>query len=110
MICPIINIEDLRFSYSETEPLEWVLSVPSFSIQASELCLLSGDNMSGKTTFLRLLGGLLPADLWRGTFLVCGRSAGTAELKSASVILSADDHMFPELSVLQNIWIGLPAA
>lgn len=110
MMGSVIDIEDVRFSYSETEPVEWVLSVPSFTIQASELCLLSGDNMSGKTTFLKLLAGLLPANLWRGTILVCGQRARAVELSAASVILSADDHMFPELSVLQNIWIGLPRA
>lgn len=106
----IIHVENLRFSYDEAEPAEWALSVPSFTIKASELCLLSGDNMSGKSTFLKLVGGLLPRELWDGTILVCGERAGAAQLSAASVILSADDHMFPELTVLQNIWIALPRA
>ncbi|MCJ9430747.1 ATP-binding cassette domain-containing protein [Kordiimonas marina] len=105
----LFNIQNFSFSYSSPNDGAWQLDIPNFTIGTQELCLVSGDNMSGKTTFLNLIGGLLPLSSCVGTMHVYDHIIEhREELLPHSILLSTDDKMFPELSVWENVYIALP--
>ena len=51
-----LNISNLTCYRSGNE----IFNDISFSLKEGEICLLTGSNGSGKTTFLRVLSGLIP--------------------------------------------------
>ena len=104
----LLDMHHTIFSYSPIAEEGWRLNIPNFSIGPRELCLISGDNMSGKTTFLNLIGGLLPLQNCTGAIRFNDQLIRSAEdMQSHSILLSSDDKMFPELSVWENIYISL---
>ena len=59
----LLEIRDLRKDYTSPEgELQRVLEVPSFTLDAGEQVAVAGSSGSGKTTFLNILAGILPAD------------------------------------------------
>ena len=59
----LLIVQDLKKSFrSPSGNLDPVLYVPEFSLQQYEQVALRGASGSGKTTFLHLLAGVLPAD------------------------------------------------
>ncbi len=54
----LFRVDDIHVSYGETEIVHGV----SFSIKEGELCALLGLNGSGKTTMMRGICGLIPAE------------------------------------------------
>lgn len=69
----LLIVQDLKKSFrSPSGNLDPVLYVPEFSLQQYEQVALRGASGSGKTTFLHLLAGVLPAD--SGTVTVDGTS------------------------------------
>jgi ABC-type multidrug transport system ATPase subunit len=103
----LLNIRDLTFSYDVELASGWGLNVPEFSLGSGEIAVISGDNMSGKSTFLGLIAGLLTLSGALGEFVGPSKSPlSQDDLADLSVILSADDKMFPELSVRENIVIS----
>ena len=59
----LLEIRDLRKDYTSPEgELQRVLEVPSFTLEAGEQVAVAGSSGSGKTTFLNILAGILPAD------------------------------------------------
>ena len=69
----LLIVQDLKKSFrSPSGNLDPLLYVPEFSLQQYEQVALRGASGSGKTTFLHLLAGVLPAD--SGTVSVDGTS------------------------------------
>lgn len=69
----LLIVQDLKKSFrSPSGNLDPILYVPEFSLQQYEQVALRGASGSGKTTFLHLLAGVLPAD--SGTVTVDGTS------------------------------------
>tara|TARA_B100002019_G_scaffold37730_1_gene31543 strand:- start:11184 stop:11879 length:696 start_codon:yes stop_codon:yes gene_type:complete len=69
----LLIVQDLKKSFrSPSGNLDPVLYVPEFSLQQYEQVAIRGASGSGKTTFLHLLAGVLPAD--SGTVSVDGTS------------------------------------
>ena len=69
----LLIVQDLKKSFrSPSGNLDPILYVPEFSLQQYEQVALRGASGSGKTTFLHLLAGVLPAD--SGTVSVDGTS------------------------------------
>ncbi len=55
-----IHFEQIRYRYPSTNSDTWNVSIDSFSIQPGEFVLLIGSSGAGKSTFLRILQGLIP--------------------------------------------------
>ncbi|MFY9459772.1 MAG: ATP-binding cassette domain-containing protein [Aquabacterium commune] len=103
----LLNIADLEFSYEPDIVSSWRLLVPSFELRSGQVTVISGDNMSGKSTFIGIVGGMIDLGRCRGSIFSADiGSHSQRELAEKSIVLSADDKMFPELSVLQNIAIA----
>lgn len=105
---PILSISDASFRYGDPTVERWHLDIPAFSISPSDLYLLSGDNMSGKSTFLRFVGGVGSNLSFIGNVMIAGEPVRESpDLADLSVVLSSDDDMFPEFSILENITVGV---
>ncbi len=68
----MISVRDLRFAYDSGE---FSLSVPDFSVSAGETVGIAGPSGTGKTTFLRLLSGILRPD--SGCVSICDKSVAS---------------------------------
>ncbi len=109
---PLLEVTNLDFSYPSThEEGGLVLRAERFELSAGTACSLRGTNMSGKTTFVRMVSGHL-----RGTETVVrvdgetlspftptrARSLGVASVHQ-------HDPLFPELTIWENVMLGRPA-
>lgn len=106
----LLSCEEIAISYRGASEDPWRLIIPEFHLRAGDFSLVSGDNMSGKSTFLRFAGGA-SADLsFSGTLRREGRAVTCVrELDDLSVLLSSEDDMFPELTILENVSLGVDA-
>ncbi|MEQ1550288.1 ATP-binding cassette domain-containing protein [Sphingorhabdus sp.] len=103
----LLSMRDFSFSYDAGSASGWMLSIPDFSLSDGEIAVISGDNMSGKSTLLSVLAGLRSIEDCGGQVVgSLGAALTQTDLAAMSVILSADDKMFPELSVRENIAIS----
>ncbi len=76
-----IRLENVSYSYEEGRP---ALAHMDLEIAAGEKILLTGDNMSGKSTLLKVLAGLIEAD--EGTIRVDGRPVTAAWLRNYATL------------------------
>ena len=104
---PLLEIADLTVRFGGLVALQSVeLSVPTHSVVA-----VIGPNGSGKSTLFNLVTGLVPAD--RGNICFAGEEIG--RLRSHQVLERGiartfqNIRLFPNLSVLDNIMIGMHA-
>jgi ABC-type multidrug transport system ATPase subunit len=106
----LLHIKNLDFSYGPSHrPDVWSLRIDDFFVQPGVLYLVKGNNMSGKSTFLNIIAGLVPVDRWLDCVFVNGGRLQTAtDLRSLVTVLSNSDEMFPELSIWDNIRVALP--
>ena len=99
-----LTVSGLVSGYGAIEVLHGV----SVSIGAGEAVAIVGANGAGKTTFLRVISGLLPA--WRGSVEVAGRSV--ADLKPHQIARLGVAHVpegrgvFQHLTVRENLLLG----
>nr|GAT45585.1 ABC transporter related protein [Mycena chlorophos] len=87
-----------------------VLDDVSFKIGQGQLCVIVGENGSGKSTILKLIARLY--DPMSGEILINGQDIRTlklADLRRATSVLFQDYTHFP-LSIKDNIALGDPAA
>lgn len=83
-----ISVENLTFGW-QNEPL---FSNVSCSLNTGEMVLLQGDNGCGKTTFLKLLTGMIP-------HFSSGRMLeGEILIEGQSIIKNAPKHFFPKIA------------
>ena len=60
---PLLQISDLEKAYRSPDgETHRVVAVSSFELEARQQLALSGESGSGKTTFLNLIAGIIPAD------------------------------------------------
>lgn len=108
---PLLHISNLIFSYdSKISPDVWKLHIADFSINNSDICLIKGNNMSGKSTFLNIIAGIQPVEsrLDHMSSFTSSDIHSVANLRGLSKILSNSDNMFPDLSIWDNVRIALP--
>jgi tungstate transport system ATP-binding protein len=64
MMAPLLSIRNLRKSYGERK----LLDIDAVTIQPASAYVLTGANGAGKSTFLRILAGLEPAETSEASF------------------------------------------
>jgi len=96
-----IEVRDLRFRYSENDPL--VLDGVDFRIEPGESVAIAGASGCGKTTLLKLMAGLLPPTA--GEILIDGEpmaGIGVEHYRSMIGVVMQDDQLFAG-SIADNI-------
>jgi len=83
-----------------------VLDSVSFAAEAGEFVCLLGPNGCGKTTLLRIVGGIEPAT--RGRVLLDGQPVGTDRAPARRVgVVFQEDRLLPWLSLADNVALVL---
>ncbi len=98
---PDVEVRNLKFRYSDTEP--WVLENLNFRIEAGESVALIGPSGCGKTTLLKLLLGLLTPT--EGEILIMGKPLSSIGLPAWRERLGAvmqEDQLFAG-TIAENI-------
>jgi len=99
---PFLSVEalDKRFG------AERVLDGVGFTLERESVLAILGRSGGGKTTLLKILAGLVPAD--SGRFLLDGRDLSTVPPERRQVVyLYQEPLLFPHLSVRENLVFGL---
>lgn len=103
---PFLYARDISKSYGDARVLKRV----SLSIGAGEVHGLVGANGAGKSTFIKVLAGLVHAD--EGEVSLDGTSVNIANPHAATALGMSFIHQelafIPGMTVLENIMLGLP--
>ena len=101
---PLLEVRDLRKSFSGVEVLHGV----GFTLAAGEVLGLVGENGSGKSTTMNILGGVLPGD--GGSMRLAGESylpASPREARDKGIaFIHQELNLFKNLSVAENLFMG----
>ncbi len=108
----ILNVNNLRKTYTSGSKNLTVLDAISFSIEAGDTFAIVGPSGSGKTTLLGLCAGLDRSD--EGTIRLCGEELGTlnederALLRNQKVgFIFQDFQLLSTLTALENVSVPL---
>ncbi|MFC2969521.1 ABC transporter ATP-binding protein [Acidimangrovimonas pyrenivorans] len=100
----MLEVRDLHAGYGRVEVLRGV----SLDLAAGEIVALLGANGVGKTTFNGVLSGLLKP--WSGGIALEGAPLPAGDTKAALdaglVLVPEGRHIFPNLTVRENLWLG----
>ncbi|MEJ6783752.1 ABC transporter ATP-binding protein [Aminobacter sp. Piv2-1] len=103
---PIVDLSGVRQVYHKGDNADLVvLDDVSLSIREGEIVGLLGRSGSGKSTLLRIISGLLPAT--GGDVRWCGQPV-TGPCEGLSIVFQSFA-LFPWLTVLENVEVGLEA-
>ena len=94
---PVLAGDGLAKSYGDVE----ALAPLHREVRLGESVVLIGHNGSGKTTFLRLVAGLL--DPTEGDIEIDGTPAGSLEARAATSFLPDEPVLYDDLSVREHI-------
>jgi len=101
---PILQITDLTKSYSGIKALDNV----QLSLKKGEVHALMGENGAGKSTFMKILIGLIHAD--SGEIVFEGKNlknSGVNDIQRKGIsMIHQEILIIPELTVAQNIFLG----
>ena len=100
----LVQVMEARKRYDE----KTLLDVGPLTLAAGELIVLTGDNGSGKSTFLKMLAGLEHGDRLRMRFdgLEATESSYPAELRRAIIYVHQHPYLF-NTTIADNIRYGL---
>lgn len=108
----ILNVSNLRKTYTSGSKNLTVLDAISFDIEAGATFAIVGPSGSGKTTLLGLCAGLDQSD--EGTIELCGEELGSlnedqrALLRNQKVgFIFQDFQLLPTLTALENVSVPL---
>ncbi|KAF6748435.1 HlyB/MsbA family ABC transporter [Ephemerocybe angulata] len=102
-----VEFRNVSFKYPGTDT--FVLKNVSFKVEQGQLCIIVGENGSGKSTILNLMNRMY--DTTEGEIMLNGQNIRTlrlADLRKATGVLFQDYSIFP-MSLAQNIGYGDPA-
>ncbi|MBN2001879.1 MAG: ABC transporter ATP-binding protein [Anaerolineae bacterium] len=101
---PLLEIKDLAVSYGAIRALHGI----SFHVNEGEVVTLIGANGAGKSTTLRAISGLQPADsgqiLYRGDDIT--QTEASAIVRQGIVHVPEGRHIFAPLTVRENLEMG----
>jgi ribose transport system ATP-binding protein/rhamnose transport system ATP-binding protein len=101
---PILEVEGLNKTFSGAAALRDV----SFTLGGGEIRAICGENGAGKSTFVKILMGIVRPD--SGTVIVGGEPrtfSGSQDAQALGLGLVAQElSLAPHLSILDNIWLG----
>jgi lipoprotein-releasing system ATP-binding protein len=104
----VIEVENLRKSFTDDAGSFDVLRELSFSIKRGEMIALVGVSGAGKTTLLQILGGL--DSYTSGTIKVMGKELGKLSFKELAVFRNRHigfvfqfHHLLPDFTALENV-------
>ena len=101
---PILSISNLSKSFAGTKALDSV----QLELQSGEVHALMGENGAGKSTFMKILIGMLKSD--SGTIAFEGRTIDPVKdhevLKNSIAMIHQELLVVPDLTVAQNIFLG----
>ncbi|MDE3237743.1 MAG: ABC transporter ATP-binding protein [Paracoccaceae bacterium] len=100
----MLEVRGLRAGYGQVEILRGV----TLDMGPGEIVALLGANGAGKTTFNSVLAGLIRG--WGGSIGFEGRALPPGDPKAALdagiVLVPEGRHIFPNLTVRENLWLG----
>ena len=106
MSTPIVELKSVDKSFHSADgSARLVLQEVDFTLNEGEIVALLGQSGSGKSTMLRIMAGLIPAD--KGQVLYQGRPIYGAARGISMVFQSFA--LFPWLTVQKNVELGLEA-
>ncbi|RYU97340.1 sugar ABC transporter ATP-binding protein [Emticicia agri] len=101
---PILEVQNLCKSFSGIRVLDNI----TFNLEKGEVHALMGENGAGKSTFMKILMGLLTPD--SGEIILDGERIECSNvhemLKKGISMIHQEILMVPELTVAQNIFLG----
>lgn len=112
---PIVQCANLSKSYGENTHLT-VLKDIDFSIQEAQSIAIVGKSGSGKSTFLQLLAGLMPADSGEIHWQVDAERISIQQIKEEKVTRIRNSflgfvfqfhHLLPEFDALENVMLPM---
>lgn len=110
---PLLEVSQLKKSYRGPDgEIQPVVDVDSFTLDAEQQLVLSGESGSGKTTFLNLIAGILKAD--SGKVSIDGREmTALSESKRDRLRAESIGYIFQTFNLLQgytcleNVLLGM---
>jgi ABC-type lipoprotein export system ATPase subunit len=112
----LLEVKDLKKSFlSPAGKMEMILHVPKFSLEGRAQVALEGASGSGKTTFLHLLAGVLPADSGKitmdGHSLHLLREAARDQLRAQEIgYVFQSFNLLSGFSCLENLTLSMNLA
>ena len=102
---PLLCLSGVEAGYGKKRVLDQV----DFVIGRGEAVALLGHNGAGKTTLLQTAFGLQP--IWEGRVSfegqpLAGRHSARAAVALGMAMIPAEHFVFPDLTVLENLWLG----
>jgi len=82
-------------------PRDWVLRGIDLVMDSGEFVVIVGPNGSGKTTFLKIVSGLLRPS--KGEVRVCGHKPWSVEAKKCRGVVMHWSFLYDELTVVENL-------
>jgi branched-chain amino acid transport system ATP-binding protein len=108
MDAPIIELDGVVAGYGSMT----ILNGTTFKVEQRAITTVIGPNGAGKSTVFKAIFGLLP--LRSGSIRIDGRDTAGLKprdlLRAGVVYVPQGRNIFPELSVVQNVELGLVAA
>jgi ribose transport system ATP-binding protein len=101
---PLLSMRDVTKGFFGVTVLHGI----SFDLHEGEVLCLVGENGSGKSTAMNILGGILPRD--GGTVVLAGadyQPRGPRDAEQAGIaFIQQELNIFPNLSVEENLFMG----
>ena len=103
-MAPLLEVDGIRASYGAIEALHGI----SLTVDGDEVVTLIGSNGAGKSTTLRSISGLTPANAGKITFEgeEITRRAAQEIVARGIALVPEGRHVFPRMTVRENLDLG----
>ena len=107
---PVLELQDVSFSYGEGEDRVSVLEDVNFSVESGQRLALLGRSGSGKSTLMNILAGLLLPErgsvIWQGSDITRLSDAERVSLRRQTIgVVYQFHHLLPEFSAEENVML-----